>query len=430
MADDDWGYTGGDGQQWAQDAAGDWWSPTGNGGWEGYANGVHETYNDTTGWVTDWGAPKTGGLSGGGGITTVGGGSSGGSGGRSVGGGGGGMGGGGGGGGFTPPTLKAPVIPTWEDIYKKYDTLIPTMTPVAERQAQNANTARFKELSVLQPGLKTNLEQAGNITTQQLSGKMPFEDQVVADISNRAGALGVSGVGRSAGGLGSGSGTMQDYRTARNYGLSAAQQMTSGQQSLGFLTQLANSIAPFTAGQFMVTPDQLMARDITSETGQATAYNQNAMLQANAAMARAATAPMGGVSTTGGRSSGGTTSTGGSSAGGVTKDPFGNTFGTGTLADYYKTTPYNLPGTIQTPYTMPQDTMTATNDWINSMSGWGNDGMYWSPDAKGDWWGQDVGPGGSGAWYPASGTQDNSYDYSPFSGYDTQFDQGMEWYNN
>jgi len=195
--------------------------------------------------------------------------------------GGGGGGGRGGGGSFQSPSLQPIAVPEWTDVYNKWSGHLDQYINAGTQAASGLNAARFNEMAGTTPNLKGNLDRLGQIATDQLAGRAPLTDQTVADIASRSGALGT-------GLMGTGQGSMNNFRVARNYGQLAMQMQQAGQGTLNQQLAISSQLNPYTAGQFTITPWDQMSRDLSQATSNSQIANQMAIARANAANQSAA----------------------------------------------------------------------------------------------------------------------------------------------
>lgn len=121
--------------------------------------------------------------------------------------------------------------------------------PGYEATASNLNTAYQRDLSNVLPSLLPSLQTSGGQAQQLLGGNLPADVQAAV---RRSGALASIN-----GGFGANSGMARNL-TARDFGLTSLNLINQGQNLLNQDTNIARSINPNQASQFMINPSQFL----------------------------------------------------------------------------------------------------------------------------------------------------------------------------
>lgn len=172
----------------------------------------------------------------------------------------------------------APVaVPKWEDVYKSYETsLMPVMTPIAQRLATELNTARKAEVGTTVKDLEQATDRLSQIRRDWMAGRLATADEEMAKTRSAAASYGSGFFGGQAGGPSE----ISKMREAKQLGLMQEQLVGQGTQLFERELGIAQQLNPFTQQMFMASP-----KDLYAQRGQEAVAAKNAAMQRYADMA-------------------------------------------------------------------------------------------------------------------------------------------------
>lgn len=138
-----------------------------------------------------------------------------------------------------------------------------------EQTASRLNTSYQNDLSRVLPSLMPSLETSGRQAQSLLSGEIPADVQAAV---RRSGALQSIN-----GGFGANSGMARNL-TARDFGLTSLNLINQGQNLFNQDTNIARSINPNQASQFMINPNMFLGMGQQNAIGNQQIAGQNAAI--------------------------------------------------------------------------------------------------------------------------------------------------------